>query len=234
MNGSVKVPIRIKPSGVPKQASSTGAPEVAEAAPPVTEREVETQVQAAKAPARSMPAIDAAKPEYDTPQPRLEMQETRDRAQDAKGKRQEDVEEESLEVWRDRALRLQAEIENFRKRQQRLSEERIAADRERLLRAFLRVADDLERALNADGVDADSLRQGVGLTYQAMMRLLDQEGAEPIQAEGQPFDPLWHEAVGTLPHQDAGVEPGTVIEVMQAGYRLEDRLLRPARVIVAA
>ena len=227
MNGSVRVPIRIKPSVVPKQPSSAGAPAVAETVPPVTEREVVTQVEPAEASARSRPAVDTAKPEYDVPRPKLEVQE-------AKGKGQEDAGEESLEVWRDRALRLQAEIENFRKRQQRLSEERIAADRERLLRAFLGVADDLERALNADGVDADSLRQGVDLTYQAMMRLLDQEGAEPIQAEGQPFDPSWHEAVGTLPHQDAGVEPDTVIKVMQAGYRLGDRLLRPARVIVAA
>jgi molecular chaperone GrpE len=234
MNGSVRVPIRIKPSVVPKQSSSTDAPAVAEAVPPVTERKVVTQVEPAEASAPSRPTVDTAKPEYDVPRPKLEVQDARDRRQEAGGKEQEGVEEESLEVWRDRALRLQAEIENFRKRQQRLSEERIAADRERLLRAFLGVADDLERALNADGVDADSLRQGVDLTYQAMMRLLDQEGAEPIQAEGQPFDPSWHEAVGTLPHQDAGVEPDTVVKVMQEGYRLGDRLLRPARVIVAA
>ena len=146
---------------------------------------------------------------------------------------EEAEEEESLEVWRDRALRLQAEMENFRKRQQRLTEERIAADRERLLRAFLRVADDLERALNADGTDAESLRQGVDLTYRSLMQLLNQEGVEPIQAEGKPFDPAWHEAVGTVSHEDAGAEPDTVVEVMQPGYRLGDRLLRPARVIVA-
>jgi len=136
-------------------------------------------------------------------------------------------------VWRDRALRLQAEIENFRKRQRRLAEERIIADRERLLRSFLRVADDLERALNTDGADAGSLRQGVDLTHQSLMRLLDQEGAEPIQAEGQPFDPSWHEAVGTVPHLHARVELDTVVEVVQPGYRLGNRLLRPARVIVA-
>jgi molecular chaperone GrpE len=136
-------------------------------------------------------------------------------------------------MWRDRALRLQAEIENFRKRQQRLAEERVATDRERLLRAFLGVADDLERALAADGVDAEGLRQGVDLTYQTLMRILDQEGAEPIAARGQPFDPARHEAVATVPNQDAGAEADTVVEVVQAGYRLGDRLLRPARVIVA-
>jgi molecular chaperone GrpE len=158
--------------------------------------------------------------------------------QDAGREAKEDTQEpgrgeENLEMWRDRALRLQAEMENFRKRQQRLADERIAADRGRLLRAFLNVNDNLERALNADGTDAESLRQGVNLTYQTMERLLEQEGAELIQARGQPFDPAWHEAVGTVPHRQADAEPDTVIEVVQAGYRLGDRLLRPARVVVA-
>jgi len=142
-------------------------------------------------------------------------------------------EEETLEVWRDRALRLQAEIENFRKRQQRLAEERITADRERLLRSFLYVADDLERALRADTANVGSLQQGVDLTYQTLMHILSQEGVEPIQSVGQPFDPTWYEAVDTVPHSQAGVEPGTIVEVEQKGYRLGERLLRPARVIVA-
>jgi len=141
--------------------------------------------------------------------------------------------DESLEKWRDRALRLQAEMENFRRRQQRLAEERIAADRERLLRAFLGVADDLERALSADSTDTESLRQGVDLTYHSLMRLMAREGAEPVQAEGQPFDPTFHEAVGTMPHEQVDAGPDMVVQVVQAGYQLQDRLLRPARVIVA-
>jgi molecular chaperone GrpE len=194
MNTRVRVPIRINPSFISEQVSSAGAPEIADAAPPVMDWE------------------------------------------EAGGKRQETMEEkETLEMWRDRAQRLQAEMENFRKRQQRLADERIAADRERLLRAFLSVGDDLERALNtdSDGTDAESLRQGVDLTYQAMQRLLGQEGAEPIQAEGRPFDPTWHEAVSTVPHQYADAESDTVVKVVQPGYCLGDRLLRPARVIVA-
>ena len=158
-------------------------------------------------------------------------------------------------MWRDRALRLQAEMENFRKRQQWLTGERIAEERERLLRSFLHVADDLERALRADQADPpESLRQGVRLTRQGLMHLLKQEeGArtliarpwtlivrpEPIMAQGRPFDPAWHEAVGAVSSGD-GVQPETVVEVVQKGYRLGDRmsairrLLRPARVIVAA
>ena len=136
-------------------------------------------------------------------------------------------------MWRDRALRLQAEIDNSRKRQQRLAEARITADRERLLRAFLNVADDLERALTASDADVESLQQGVNLTQQALTHLLKQEGVEPIRAEGEIFDPTWHEAVGTVPHQNAGAKPDTVVQVMEKGYRLAGRLLRPARVIVA-
>jgi molecular chaperone GrpE len=146
---------------------------------------------------------------------------------------QEPCTEETLNEWRDQALRLQAEMDNFRKRQQRLAQERIAADRERLLLDFVGVADDLERALNADAVDADGLRQGVDLTHQALLTLLDREGLEPITPQGQPFDPTWHEAIGTVPHEQTGVEPDVVVDVITPGYRLEDRLLRPARVVVA-
>jgi molecular chaperone GrpE len=135
-------------------------------------------------------------------------------------------------MWRDRALRLQAEMENYRKRQQRLTQERIVEERERLLRSFLRAADDLERALRADRLSLESLLQGVRLTHQGILALIEREGARPIAAEGQLFDPNVHEAVGTVPSDD-DVEPDTVVQVVQEGYRLGDRLLRPARVIVA-
>jgi molecular chaperone GrpE len=141
------------------------------------------------------------------------------------------------EVWRERALRLQAEMENFRKRQHRLAEARIAEERDRLLNQFATIADDLERALQAREAGATSLREGVALTHQAMMRLMQQEGVEVIRPEGQTFDPRWHEAVSTVPHTRAGVPPNTVVQVVRNGYRLgkpgEDRLIRPARVIVA-
>ncbi len=140
---------------------------------------------------------------------------------------------EELEQWKDRALRLEAEMDNFRKRLQRLAEERIAADRERLLRDFLAVADDLARALSADGADAESIRRGVELTNRSLMLLLSREGVTPIEAEGQPFDPAWHEAVGTVPASQVNAAPDTVVHVVQPGYCIGDRLLRPARVIVA-
>jgi molecular chaperone GrpE len=140
---------------------------------------------------------------------------------------------EDVEMWRDRALRLQAEIENFRKRQRRLAEDRIEANRGRLLRNFLGVADDLERALRSDGGDGEALREGVKVTKRSLEQLLRQEGVEPIQAEGERFDPNWHEAVGTVPQDRVDADRDTVVDVTQPGYRLNDRLLRPARVIVA-
>jgi molecular chaperone GrpE len=144
-----------------------------------------------------------------------------------------DIEEE-LELWRDRALRLQAEMENYRKRQKRLADERITEVREGLLRRLLSVADELERIMTAQQADVDDLRQGVQLTRRTLMQNLIQEGVEPIESIGQPFDPQWHEAVGSTPKSKGGIQPGTVVQVLRPGYRIGDRLLRPARVIVSA
>ena len=224
MDKRVKVPIRIRASAVEEAIPSVEDRERGAARP--------AQHSARRPPGTSGSVDGPAQPEVERLSSRPAPgagHEVRDTKHAAPG----ESEASEQTDWRDRALRLQAEIENYRKRQQRLAEERIHADRERLLRSFLRVADDLERALKADGTDAESLRQGVGLTHQALMRVLEQEGAEPIEAMGQPFDPAWHEAVGALPHQRVGVEPDTVVEVVEAGYRLGDRLLRPARVIVA-
>jgi molecular chaperone GrpE len=141
--------------------------------------------------------------------------------------------EQELAKWRDRALRLQAEMENYRKRQRRLAEEQIASSREQALGALLEVADNLSRALDAREADAASLREGVEITLQSVSKALDREGVHPIQAEGQPFDPAQHEAVATVPYQTARAKPHTVVEVLEKGYWLDDRILRPARVIVA-
>ena len=135
--------------------------------------------------------------------------------------------------WRDRALRLQAEMDNYRKRQQRMAEDKIEAERQRLLRSFLPIVDDLERALAAPSGDGRALRDGVQLTHRAAMQLLQREGVEPIREQGRPFDPHWHEAVATVDHARVGVEPDTIVDVLQPGYRQQDQLLRPARVVVA-
>jgi molecular chaperone GrpE len=134
--------------------------------------------------------------------------------------------------WRDIALRLQAEMENYRKRQQRLAQDQIRTERERLLGAFLETVDNLDRALSSPG-DGHALRQGVQLTRRDALKLLGKEGVEPVEALNRSFDPAWHEAVATVEHRRANATPETVVQVLQPGYRLGDQLLRPAKVIVA-
>lgn len=134
--------------------------------------------------------------------------------------------------WKELALRLQAEMANFRKRQERRAEEAIAAERERLLRGVLPVLDNLERALDGPIEPACSgLARGVELTRRELMRFLESAGVSPIAAAEAPFNPAWHEAVATVSDP---TRSGHVVQVVQTGYVLNDRLLRPARVIVAA
>ena len=134
--------------------------------------------------------------------------------------------------WQSLALRLQADMDNFRKRQVRRADDAIAEERERLLSLVLPIADNLARALQHDGQRDDSLRQGVELTYRELMRLLEAESMTRIDALGQTFTPELHEAVGTV-ISDAE-KAGTVVEELESGYKLGEKLIRPARVIVAA
>jgi molecular chaperone GrpE len=133
--------------------------------------------------------------------------------------------------WQETALRLQAEMDNSRKRQERRATEAIVAERVRLLSLFLPVVDNLTRALNHDAQTDETLRQGVELTQRELLRLLEAEGVTRLETVGQSFDPEWHEAVSAVP---ADVEPDTVVEEIEAGYKLGDKLLRPAKVVVAA
>ncbi len=133
--------------------------------------------------------------------------------------------------WQVLALRLQADMGNFRKRQTRRADEAIDTERERLLRLILPVADNLVRALSHDAQEDESLRRGVELTYRELMRLLGAEGVTRIEALGQPFTPELHEAVATIA---TGARAGTIVEEVEVGYKLGNKLLRPARVVVAA
>lgn len=141
--------------------------------------------------------------------------------------------ESDVEEWRDRALRLQADMDNFRKRQRRTAQDRTEEERQRLLAGFLQVVDDLQRALAAPAADGEGFRRGVELTHRATMQLLHREGVEPIEAENQTFDPNWHEAVATIGRNGSNVDANTVVKVMEPGYRHGERLLRPAKVVVA-
>jgi molecular chaperone GrpE len=133
--------------------------------------------------------------------------------------------------WRSLAVRLQSEMAGFRKRQERRAHDASAIEKDRLLRRLLPVLDNLGRALNHGAQDRDTLMQGVELTYRELVHLLETEGVAPIEAQGRPFSPEVHDAVSTVADP---ARAGTVAEVVEPGYTVHDRLLRPARVIVAA
>jgi molecular chaperone GrpE len=131
----------------------------------------------------------------------------------------------------DLAQRVQADFENYRKRAAREQERLVAHAHERLVRELLPILDDLERALEAaERHEEAKLVEGVKLVEQSLRRALAKEGLAEIEAEGA-FDPHVHEAVLTQARGDA--EPGSVLEVLQRGYRVGDRIVRPAKVIVA-
>jgi molecular chaperone GrpE len=130
--------------------------------------------------------------------------------------------------------RAQADSENYRKRVQRdQTEERRYAPAP-LLSALLPVLDNLQRALEAarQQAEAGPLTQGVGMVESQLLDIFGRFGLTPINAQNQPFDPNVHEAVEQRPRPD--VTAGHVAEVLQPGYRLHDRVLRPAKVAVAS
>ena len=142
---------------------------------------------------------------------------------------------EAAEAERDEYLadlqRLVAEFENYRKRVARDQERLAAHAHERLIRELLPILDDLERALEAaERHEEATLVDGVKLVEQSLRKALVKEGLAEIEALG-PFDPHVHEAL--LTRSDEGAEAGSVLEVVQRGYRLGDKVVRPARVIVS-
>jgi molecular chaperone GrpE len=135
-----------------------------------------------------------------------------------------------VENYRERALRALADLENYRKRVQREREEESRFKALEPMREFLAVADNLERALAADG-SIDDLKQGVEMILRQMGNLMRGHGVERIESVGQAFDPSVHEAVSS--EEDPRVDGPTVSEEMQAGYTMHGRLLRPAVVKVS-
>jgi molecular chaperone GrpE len=148
---------------------------------------------------------------------------------------QDDDALQRAEAERDEYLRdlqrLAADFDNFRKRTAREQAAQAQRAHERLVQELLPVLDDLERAVDAaEEHDEAKLVDGVRLVQQALRQALEREGLAEIEADGK-FDPYVHEALLAQPAEDA--EQGDVLQVLQRGYRLGDRVLRPARVIVA-
>ena len=131
----------------------------------------------------------------------------------------------------DALQRLKAEFDNFRKRAQRDQADLVARASERLVKQLLPVVDDLERALEAASAHEEAqLEEGVRLVHRALASLLERNGVKEIDTTGK-FDPHVHEALLSQPSE---AEEGSVLDVVQKGYAIGDRVVRPARVIVSA
>jgi molecular chaperone GrpE len=144
---------------------------------------------------------------------------------------EEPVVDETPPAPDDAYLRLAADFDNYRKRVAREHAELTTRANERLVNELLPVLDDLERALEAAAEHEEAkLEEGVKLVHRSLASLLERHGLKEIDTEGA-FDPHVHEALLAQPGEDA--EEGSVLQVLQKGYRLGDKVLRPARVIVA-
>jgi molecular chaperone GrpE len=146
------------------------------------------------------------------------------------------VDVEALIAERDEYLdhlrRVAAEFENYRKRAARDQEHLAARAAERLVRELLPVLDDLERALQAaEEHEEATLEEGVRLVHRQLAETLRKEGLEEVPTEGN-FDPHVHEALMARPDEER--EAGAILDVVQKGYRIGEKVIRPARVIVAA
>ena len=178
--------------------------------------------------------------------PETESQPEEPRAEEEKNPEEKPIEEmtkaelkeelkkirETAEKNYDLLLRSQAEIDNIKKRNAREKEEWIKYSNETLIKEILPVMDNLEKAItHSQNKEASTaLREGVELTLKGLKDILSKAGLEEVAAEGEPFDPNFHHAVSEMKDESRG--PGTVLEELQKGYRLHQRLIRPALVVV--
>jgi molecular chaperone GrpE len=140
-----------------------------------------------------------------------------------------------LAAVQERMIRLQADFDNFRRRALKEREEAHQYGHQNLVKDLLATVDNLDRAIEharrSDGGDFESMLQGVELVHRELLGVLSNHGLTEIEAGNMAFDPNVHEAMAQ--QEDDSVPANTVIEVFQKGYRLRDRLLRPARVVVS-
>ena len=139
-----------------------------------------------------------------------------------------------LEEARDQVMRAQAEVQNTRRRAEQDVDRARKYALERFCGELLPVVDNLERALESASGDDEQLRpiaEGVELTLKSFLNALGKFNIEPVDPAGEPFDPQYHQAMSSVENPD--VEPNTVVAVMQKGYTLNGRLVRPAMVMVS-
>lgn len=149
--------------------------------------------------------------------------------------------EEERDELNDRVLRKAAEFENYRRRMDREKQRRYESGMLEVIEPVLEVLDDFERSIDAaeeleDSQDAEkayeSLKGGVEMVFRKFRDTLKNLGVEPIEAEGEPFDETLHEAMMRQPSEETA--PGTVLQEIRKGYRMEERVIRHSRVVVAS
>lgn len=138
-----------------------------------------------------------------------------------------------IDRFRDLALRSQADFENYKKRASREKEEAVKYANSTLLQQLVSILDNFELGLAAAKTQGQQspIYSGMTLVQKQLSDLLAENGLQPIEAEGKTFDPNLHEAIA---HEPSESREGTVIRQARRGYRLKDRLLRPARVVVSS
>jgi molecular chaperone GrpE len=140
--------------------------------------------------------------------------------------------QEEAAAYKDKFLRERADMENFRKRQARMAEDRIERNKRDLLEKVLEVVDNLDRAMHyQDTMDRDGLQQGLRMVQWQLNEMLKNEGLSPVPTVGERFDPHIHEAIESISSDEH--PEGTVVEEVRKGYRIGNDMLRPARVIVS-
>lgn len=163
-----------------------------------------------------------------------EEKEIKEEAQEGERDLTAELEElkRKCEEYYDNWVRTTADFENYKKRVQREKEEFIEYGNETILRDFLPIIDNLERALNfmKENPNPSSIIEGVELIYKQMMSLLEKYGVRPIEALGKKFDPFYHEVVEQRLSEE---EDGVVLQEYQKGYMYKTRVLRPSLVVVS-
>jgi len=142
----------------------------------------------------------------------------------------EQAQQEAKEA-RDEMLRMRAETDNLRKRLQKEKQDSVQFANERLIKALIPIFENLDRALKAPDTNVESLKEGVKLTSDQVLALFKKENVEPIPAVGEPFDPSIHEVLSQMESNDH--KENTVLEEYSKGYRMNGRVLLPARVVTS-
>jgi molecular chaperone GrpE len=139
-----------------------------------------------------------------------------------------------MERWKDLAYRSQAELDNFRKRSTRDIQDARAYANSELLRSLLSVIDNFEMGLESARQESEKsiIFIGMSMVYRQIQEFLRDNGAQEVEAVGKPFDPNLHEALSQ--EASATTPEGTVLRTLRKGYKLKDRLLRPANVVVSS